>query len=108
LGGRGRWISEFQASLVYKVSFRTARATTQRNPVLKNQKVRTEILNPTAKGSIINSSKSLPGTQKLAALYRGLEARSHRPSPSALAPLLLLLSILPNSKLNPNPLLFRS
>ena len=34
---RGRWISEFEASLVYKVSSRTARAT-QRNPVLKNQK----------------------------------------------------------------------
>jgi hypothetical protein len=27
LGGRGRQISEFKASLVYKVSFRTARAT---------------------------------------------------------------------------------
>jgi hypothetical protein len=26
LGGRGRWISEFEASLVYRVSFRTARA----------------------------------------------------------------------------------
>jgi hypothetical protein len=25
LGGRGRWISEFEASLVYKVSSRTAR-----------------------------------------------------------------------------------
>jgi hypothetical protein len=37
LGGRGRWISEFEASLVYKVSYRTARAT-QRNPVSKNQK----------------------------------------------------------------------
>jgi hypothetical protein len=32
LGGRSRWISEFKASLVYKVSSRTARAT-QRNPV---------------------------------------------------------------------------
>jgi hypothetical protein len=32
LGGRGRRISEFEASLVYKVSSRTARAT-QRNPV---------------------------------------------------------------------------
>jgi hypothetical protein len=30
LGGRGRWISEFEASLVYRVSSRTAR--TQRNP----------------------------------------------------------------------------
>jgi hypothetical protein len=36
LGGRGRWISEFEASLVYRVSSRTARAT-QRNPVLKKQ-----------------------------------------------------------------------
>jgi hypothetical protein len=32
----GRWISEFEVSLVYKVSSRTARAT-QRNPVSKNQ-----------------------------------------------------------------------
>jgi hypothetical protein len=37
LGGRGRWISEFEASLVFRVSSRTARAT-QRNPVSKNQK----------------------------------------------------------------------
>jgi hypothetical protein len=37
LGGRGRQISEFEASLVYKVSFRRARAI-QRNPVSKNQK----------------------------------------------------------------------
>jgi hypothetical protein len=37
LGGRGRRISEFEASLVYRVSSRTARAI-QRNPVSKNQK----------------------------------------------------------------------
>jgi hypothetical protein len=37
LGGRGRRISKFEASLVYRVSSRTARAT-QRNPVSKNQK----------------------------------------------------------------------
>jgi hypothetical protein len=37
LEGRGRRISEFKASLVYKVSTRIARAT-QRNPVLKNKK----------------------------------------------------------------------
>jgi hypothetical protein len=37
LGGRGKWISEFEASLVYRVSSRTARAT-QRNPVSKNKK----------------------------------------------------------------------
>jgi hypothetical protein len=35
----GRRISEFKASLIYRVSSRTARAT-QRNPVLKNQKKR--------------------------------------------------------------------
>jgi hypothetical protein len=37
LGDRDRQISEFKASLVYKVSSRTARAI-QRNPVLKNKK----------------------------------------------------------------------
>jgi hypothetical protein len=36
LEGRGRQISEFKASLVYRVSPKAARAT-QRNPVLKNQ-----------------------------------------------------------------------
>jgi hypothetical protein len=36
MGGRGRRISEFEASLVYRVSSRTARAT-QRNPVSKNK-----------------------------------------------------------------------
>jgi hypothetical protein len=44
LGGRGRQISELEASLVYKVSSRTARAI-QRNPVskkTKNQKPKTK------------------------------------------------------------------
>jgi hypothetical protein len=36
LAGKGRQISEFQASLVYRVSSRTARAT-QRNPALKKK-----------------------------------------------------------------------
>jgi hypothetical protein len=36
---RGRRISEFKTSLVYKVSSRTAWAT-QRNPVSKNQKTK--------------------------------------------------------------------
>jgi hypothetical protein len=38
LGGRGRRISEFEASLVYRVSSRTARAI-QRNPVSKKKRV---------------------------------------------------------------------
>jgi hypothetical protein len=41
LGGRGRWISEFKASLVYIVSSRTARAI-QRNPVSGKKKRRGE------------------------------------------------------------------
>jgi hypothetical protein len=43
LGGRGRQIPEFEASLVYRMSSRTARAT-QRNPVSKkqNQKPKTK------------------------------------------------------------------
>jgi hypothetical protein len=36
LGGRGRQISEFEASLVYRVSSRTSRAT-QRNHVSKKK-----------------------------------------------------------------------
>jgi hypothetical protein len=36
LGGRSRRISEFEASLVYRMNFRTARAS-QRNPVSKNK-----------------------------------------------------------------------
>jgi hypothetical protein len=40
LGGKGRWVSEFKASLVYRVSSRTARAI-QRNPVLKKRKIKT-------------------------------------------------------------------
>ena len=35
-GGRGRWICELEASLVYRVSSRTARAT-EGNPVLKTK-----------------------------------------------------------------------
>jgi hypothetical protein len=40
LGGRGRRISELEASLVYRVSSRIARAT-QRNPVSKKSKKQT-------------------------------------------------------------------
>jgi hypothetical protein len=41
LGGRGKLISEFKASLFYRVSSRTARDT-QRNPVSKNQEKKKE------------------------------------------------------------------
>jgi hypothetical protein len=38
LGGRDRQISEFEASLVYRVSSRTARATQEKPCLQKNQK----------------------------------------------------------------------
>jgi hypothetical protein len=41
-GGRGRQISEFEASLFYKVNSRTARAT-QRNPVSKKKKKKKKV-----------------------------------------------------------------
>jgi hypothetical protein len=56
LGGRGRWISEFEASLVYRVSSRTARAT-QRNPVLKNQNTKQKTKNKKKKKQKQNKIK---------------------------------------------------
>jgi hypothetical protein len=41
LGARGRRISEFKASLIYRVSSKTVRAT-QRNPDSKNKKRKKE------------------------------------------------------------------
>jgi hypothetical protein len=49
LGGRGRLISEFEASLVYKVSSRIARAT-QRNPVSKKHTKKQTNKQRTSKG----------------------------------------------------------
>ena len=37
LGDRGRQLYELEASLGYRVSSKTGRTVTQRNPVLKNQ-----------------------------------------------------------------------
>ena len=51
MGGRGKRISEFEASLVYRVSSRTARAT-QRNPVSKNQKKKEKRKKSKAKQSL--------------------------------------------------------
>ena len=64
LGGRGRQISEFEASLVYRVSTRTARAT-QRNPVSKNQKTnkqKTKNKNKNNKKRIIRRKQSTKDT----------------------------------------------
>jgi hypothetical protein len=61
LGGRGRWISEFKASLVYRVSSRTARAT-QRNTVSKKQQ-------PKKKKSTKNKTKNPTSTEDVILNY---------------------------------------
>jgi hypothetical protein len=54
LGGRGRRISEFEASLVYRVSSRTARAI-QRNPVSKNKEKTPKYLVGTNRNTLSNN-----------------------------------------------------
>jgi hypothetical protein len=56
LGGRGRQISEFEASLVYRVSFRTAR-TTQRNHASKEKKTLKKLKPKVVKLSFKNKQK---------------------------------------------------
>jgi hypothetical protein len=56
LRGRGRQISEFEASLVYRVSSRTARAT-QGNPVSKNQEKKKKKKKKTRKGKGMGSHR---------------------------------------------------
>jgi hypothetical protein len=64
-GGRGRWISEFEGSLVYRVSSRTARAT-QRNSVSKT----------TTTKKILKKRSFLKSTFRDAGL--GRKKRTHR------------------------------
>ena len=64
-GGRGRWISEFEASLVYKVSSRTARAT-QRNPVLRKTKNKKQT---NKKKDIENKNEPDPWASSLVMFY---------------------------------------
>jgi hypothetical protein len=59
-GGRGRRISEFEASLVYRVSSRIARAT-QRNPVSKNQKPNQNKTKPKEQKQINKQTKKILG-----------------------------------------------
>jgi hypothetical protein len=64
LGGRGRRISEFEASLVYKVSSRTARAT-QRNPVsTKQNKTKQNKTKPKPKKQIKNKQTNKQTNKK--------------------------------------------
>jgi hypothetical protein len=67
LGGRGRQISEFEASLVYRVSSRIARAI-QRNPVSKNQNQSTN--QPTNKNPKTKNNQPNKQTKKEMALNK--------------------------------------
>jgi hypothetical protein len=51
LGGRGRQISEFKASLVYRVSSKAARAI-QRNPVSEKQNKKTKMKTATTTNTL--------------------------------------------------------
>jgi hypothetical protein len=76
LGGRGRQISEFEASLVYRVSSRTARAT-KRNPVSKTNK-QTNTPPPKTKTNKPNFVEQLSNTINAASvLYTHMRARPH-------------------------------
>ena len=56
LGSRDRQISEFEASLVHKMSPRTARAI-QRNPASKKQKTKNKKQKTTKKGNFRKHAK---------------------------------------------------
>jgi hypothetical protein len=81
LGGRGRRISEFEASLIYKVSSRTARAI-QRNPVSKTKqnKTKQKNKNKNKKKSICCCCGAGAMAQRLRALTALLEVLSSNPS----------------------------
>jgi hypothetical protein len=91
LGGRGKRISEFEASLVYRVSSRTARAT-QRNLVskTKNKKTKNKInkwdlmilkIFCTVKNTIIQTKQQPTKCEKIFTNYtfdKGLISKTHR------------------------------
>jgi hypothetical protein len=67
LGSRGRRVSEFEASLVYKVSSRTARAI-QRTPVSKKQTKKTTTTKTTTTKQNKHTNKK-PNRQPIASCY---------------------------------------
>jgi hypothetical protein len=63
LGGRGRWISEFKASLVYRVSSKTARAI-QRNPVSKTKTKQNKTKQNKTKQNKTKQNKTKPNIKR--------------------------------------------
>jgi hypothetical protein len=64
LGGRGRRISEFEDSLVYRVSSRTARAI-ERNPVSKQKTKKKKKQKKKTKTKTNKQTSLLIGTNKI-------------------------------------------
>jgi hypothetical protein len=88
LGGRGRRISEFKASLVYTVSSRTARST-QRNPVWKKQNKNKKAFQNKGKVSVLkqkfqegdNSQEATISHHKLTVHMEEADPHLQRPVP---------------------------
>jgi hypothetical protein len=62
LGGRGRQISEFEASLLYRVNSRTARATKTKKKPKPNKQTNKKNKNQTPK-SIVRKSRAKPASR---------------------------------------------
>jgi hypothetical protein len=77
LGGRGSRISEFEESLVYRVSYRTARAT-QRNPVSKNKTKQNKTKQNKTKQ---NKTKHPPNSDLLCANNKFTEKETKKKNP---------------------------
>jgi hypothetical protein len=73
LGGRGRQISEFEASLVYKLSSRAARAI-QRNPVKKRDNMVCTSLLVLVSGSLWPHIKDLASVPSVFDLWNNLKS----------------------------------
>jgi hypothetical protein len=103
LGGRGRQISEFETSLVYRVSSRTAR-TAQRNPVLKN-KTKTNKQKKLACSSnsltIVVRRKKTKTTKNLQYHKQDLYNHYKKKSRAGVGSAAFLLAAFPEDRLNP-------
>ena len=71
MGGRSRRISEFEASLVYRVIFRTARAT-QRNSVSKKTKQNKQTKNQQQQKARGDKMPSVGGPVKIKGTGKGV------------------------------------
>jgi hypothetical protein len=65
------WVSKFEANLVYRVSFKTARAT-QKNPVSKNKQTKKSNKKPEIKNNLYASVQGNARAKKWERVGRGV------------------------------------